>query len=125
GVIRATPPGEGDREIVAPAAPRALQSLQQRPVGAGLETAADGLQRGGILHRRPGKQRLRDRDPHGRNGSQGWSSNLHRERSPIPEEPGVKIVVFWALRSKVTKKPWESRPGWGKTISGPLGGPEE
>ena len=62
-------PEDRDR-IVVPAPPaRVPQSLQQGSVGDGLKTAADGLQGGRILERCPSKQRLRGRDPHGRDVS--------------------------------------------------------
>lgn len=48
---------------------------------------------------------------------------IQRDKSPVQEEYGVKIVIFKTLRGKASKKRGKNHSGWGKEFWTLLRGP--
>ncbi len=115
-------PEQCDRKVVAAAAPRSSEPLQERGVGDGLNASAHDAQSGRVFECRPGKQRLSDVDPHRSESPLLRALIIHRDKSPTQGGRGVKFVVPRALPYKVAEKPGLKSRFWGKRLFGLSGG---
>src|SRR4051812_12630936 len=119
-------PEDRDGEVVAAAAPRSAEALQDRGVRDGLEASTQDRQRRGVFECGPGEQRLSGTDPHGRESPLHppvvATGIVHRDRNPRQGGRGVKIVILRTLRRKVAEKPGWKCWIWGKSFSGSPGG---